>query len=594
MNLAHALDQLESAQLVRRAGDAETSYQFKHALTQEAAQASLLLKQRRELHLQVAQTYEELYAERLDEWAAPLAEHYAQAGNEAQALAYFRRAGDAAARVYANAEARQHYARAVELARRREPIDGQEIGYLYGRRGRVLELASQFGPALASYEEMERLARERSLRPLELAAVVAQCQILCTANSEFSPARGEPLAQRALALARELGDRPAESKILWILMNLYRFSDRFPEARRAGEESLQITRELGLREQMAYDLNDLSHVYDSVGEPAKCDETLEEAIRLWRALDNLPMLADGLATFAFKEGHNGNYDHGLACAEEAIRVSESIGNLWGQAYSLSTVGNAYWGRGEADRAIAAMEKTLQLCEPSGYLVPLVLTRVDLAEVLAGLGAYDRALAECRLALAAADAQFPSLRLFVVVAQLHVLTDQGDLAGAAALDATVQDLGGDELLVTLVTFARFALAHAQGAFGRVIEMGPELIERLRQFQMRPDMAQALYLVAQAHQALGNPDAAYDYVVQAQQRAQSINLRRLLWRIDGALADAEAERGRATEASAWRDQAREIVEYIACHAPSDLRATFLNLDAVRAATRADPSPASARLR
>src|SRR5919202_2943793 len=109
MNLDTELAQLEDAQLVRRAAEEELAYLFKHALTQETAYESLLHKRRRELHLQVAQVIEQLYPKQLDEYAARLAQHYAEAGDDAKTLEYATRAGDIAARVYANAEAIAQY-----------------------------------------------------------------------------------------------------------------------------------------------------------------------------------------------------------------------------------------------------------------------------------------------------------------------------------------------------------------------------------------------------------------------------------------------------------------------------------------------------
>ena len=115
MNLETELVQLETAQLVRRGDDPELQYLFKHALTQEAVYESLLRAKRREIHAQVARVYEDTYAERLDEIAALLAQHYAEAGADAKTLEYATRAGDAAARLYANAEAVMHYTRALEI-----------------------------------------------------------------------------------------------------------------------------------------------------------------------------------------------------------------------------------------------------------------------------------------------------------------------------------------------------------------------------------------------------------------------------------------------------------------------------------------------
>jgi len=55
---------------------------------------------------------------------------------------------------------------------------------------------------------------------------------------------------------------------------------------------------------------------------------------------------------------------------------------------------------------------------------------------------------------------------------------------------------------------------------------------------------------------------------------------LWRILLAVSEIESRRGRYAEAQSRRQQAREIVEFIAAHTGSpELRESFLNLRDVR---------------
>lgn len=111
-SLATQLDQLENAQLVLRLSEDEGAYLFKHALTQESAYQSLLLKKRREIHRHVAEAFERLYPDRSDEFAAVLSAHYAEAGDQIKTASYATRAGDRAARISAYVEARVHFSEA--------------------------------------------------------------------------------------------------------------------------------------------------------------------------------------------------------------------------------------------------------------------------------------------------------------------------------------------------------------------------------------------------------------------------------------------------------------------------------------------------
>ena len=95
---------------------------FRHTLLQEAAYRSLLRRRRQQLHAAAVEAIEDLYADRIDEFAGMVAHHADVAGDERRALNYHRRAGDAAAAVYSLDEAIEHY----EPRLRRPPASGSD------------------------------------------------------------------------------------------------------------------------------------------------------------------------------------------------------------------------------------------------------------------------------------------------------------------------------------------------------------------------------------------------------------------------------------------------------------------------------------
>jgi class 3 adenylate cyclase/tetratricopeptide (TPR) repeat protein len=114
--LDRCLGELESHELIRekqRRLEAELEYIFKHALTQETVYESILVRHRRDLHGQVARCMEELYDERLEEYYALLAYHYAHAEDWEKAQEYMLRAGDHAGQLAADDEAVTHYEQAL-------------------------------------------------------------------------------------------------------------------------------------------------------------------------------------------------------------------------------------------------------------------------------------------------------------------------------------------------------------------------------------------------------------------------------------------------------------------------------------------------
>jgi class 3 adenylate cyclase/predicted ATPase len=93
----------------------EVQYIFKHALTQEVAYNSVLIKRRKVLHEQAGQTIERLFSDRLEEHYGELAHHYSRSGNGEKAIEYLHKAGQQAAQNSAHTEAISHFTTALDL-----------------------------------------------------------------------------------------------------------------------------------------------------------------------------------------------------------------------------------------------------------------------------------------------------------------------------------------------------------------------------------------------------------------------------------------------------------------------------------------------
>ena len=93
-------------------GEPEKEYVFRQALTQETAYRTILLKHRRKYHRKVGEAMLQMYPDRIDEFSSLLGHHFYQAKDE-RALEFFKMDGDAAYRLYANAEAINYYGKAI-------------------------------------------------------------------------------------------------------------------------------------------------------------------------------------------------------------------------------------------------------------------------------------------------------------------------------------------------------------------------------------------------------------------------------------------------------------------------------------------------
>jgi predicted ATPase len=114
--LDDALERLTRSGLVfRRGTPPDTTYVFKHALVQDAAYESLLVRTRQELHGKIGRVLERQFPATAQSQPELLAHHFTAAGMIEAAIAYWRAAGELASQRLALNEAIAHLTRGLEL-----------------------------------------------------------------------------------------------------------------------------------------------------------------------------------------------------------------------------------------------------------------------------------------------------------------------------------------------------------------------------------------------------------------------------------------------------------------------------------------------
>jgi len=141
--LQSGLGQLVADELLYQRGRPPRSrYLFKHALIQDAAYQSLLKRTRQQYHQQAARLLEDRFPELASTQPELVAHHYTEGNCPAQAIAYWHKAGVAAASRSANIEAIDQFRRGLALV---EALSDEPE-----RAERELDLQMALGPALVA------------------------------------------------------------------------------------------------------------------------------------------------------------------------------------------------------------------------------------------------------------------------------------------------------------------------------------------------------------------------------------------------------------------------------------------------------------
>lgn len=173
--LLDTLDRLSESELIFRRGTPPNStYQFKHALVQDAAYGSLLKSRRQLLHAQIAEILAERYGELIERQPELLAHHYTQAGLAEPAVKHWQAAAG-------RAIGRSAYQEAIEqLDQALAQLD--KLPADEARDKRELELhVMKIGPLFPVKGYASREAEETSARALALCRSVGD-------NDDFFPA----------------------------------------------------------------------------------------------------------------------------------------------------------------------------------------------------------------------------------------------------------------------------------------------------------------------------------------------------------------------------------------------------------------------
>src|SRR4051794_17306929 len=180
-DLAEALRSLQDKELVvpSRGGgglSGEREFAFKHVLIRDVAYGMLPKAVRARRHFEVARYVEERAGDRTDELVALLAEHYGTAASLAQearldspvreqlnakAFELLEAAGDAAAGLYSNGEAFDHYGAACAL----DAADAASHARVREKQGDVALLLGRVDAAAAAWEECLEFQRRGEGQP---------------------------------------------------------------------------------------------------------------------------------------------------------------------------------------------------------------------------------------------------------------------------------------------------------------------------------------------------------------------------------------------------------------------------------------------
>ncbi len=162
--------------------------------------------------------------------------------------------------------------------------------------------------------------------------------------------RAAELAEEALALFRELGDKREVARILDRLASAQVNLKRFDEARASAEESLALFEELCDREGALYPLEKLGWIEWERGHRERGVELIEESLARGREFGDSWWEAAQLGSLAEMAFDQGDLERANRLCRESLVVVLEIGDRVGVAHCVALLAGVAARRGDPERA----------------------------------------------------------------------------------------------------------------------------------------------------------------------------------------------------------------------------------------------------
>ncbi len=345
----------------------ETEWSFYHALLRDVAYESILRRERATLHQTAARWLEDQAerANRLDEFAGLLAQHWEQANRTDLAAQWYVRAGESALAQGAPREARTFMDCAMgllppaetdlrwrALAGRVEALDvlgerdaqGQDVAALVAlarrlddtqRLAEALFRQEQYATALGDPRFQQRAADEAIEGARQAGDAALEARTLAS-KAAWQTRQGELAAARetvnaSLTRAEVAGDAATRAFVL-IRAGLH-FSEMgdLAGAVRLFEEAATLAEQIGDRRSEAQARGNLGYNYVLLGLYSLAETTLERAQQLTAAIGERRMRAYHLLNLGLAHVQSGSAGEAQRLLDEALAELEAMGDTFGQA-----------------------------------------------------------------------------------------------------------------------------------------------------------------------------------------------------------------------------------------------------------------------
>lgn len=377
---------LETGLIEETAIRGEDTYSFADIIVRDVVYEEVSRLKRKRFHGVMGHALEKVYAKKINEHLGELALHFLESGDKEKALDYLLRAGEKAAKVYANSEAASYFQSALKLLEEKEG-ELQERGHILEKLGDIHKLVGQHEAGMNYWNEALQLWKQ--LHEKERAARVLRKMANALWEETGDTKKAKKHHDEALKILETEPEGVELANLYQDMAHMYYRTEDAAKAHSWAEKALDLAKKLNDSEAVASSYTSLGTIFGMTGERGKAIECLEKGLQI--ALDNNYMdtalrAYNNLAgAFPIEE-----YERSLDCLEKGFELAKKIGNIGLVSFIGNNLASSYIGMGDLNKAVSLAEESQALARKAGDNPTLSFSLNVLGSAYRILGEWDRA------------------------------------------------------------------------------------------------------------------------------------------------------------------------------------------------------------
>jgi tetratricopeptide (TPR) repeat protein/KaiC/GvpD/RAD55 family RecA-like ATPase len=352
---------------------------------------------RKKLHGTVASALEKAYADEIEEHYGELASHFLEAGQKDEALNYYLKAGEKAAKIYANSEACAYYESALRLLEEKKS-ELREKARVLEVLGDVKSLIGEYKACLKYWNEAMLLWKQ--LEEKESVAILHRKSSGVLLHKMGNTEKAKEHQCRALEILEAQPESVELVQLRADMAHMYWHVGDTAAALPLAEKALETAQRLGSQEAIASSYLVWGKIVGFMGERRKNIDSLKKGLKT--ALENgyAETAVDAYLELARAQGE----EKSLEYLQEGYDLAKKVGAISAQSWCGSHLAGIYLGMGNTDKALSLIEEAVELDRKTGNLHNLCVSLTVLGSVYMMWGEYGEAERFFKEALDVAEKQ----------------------------------------------------------------------------------------------------------------------------------------------------------------------------------------------